>query len=160
MSQIESLDTSCVCVGTQMRNPYLPGKVNAGISQAAIDGIGQGGLVEENQLTICTYIDNEKKNGNNPSIPAFCPVPKVKGIYVPSQDKVYETCIKLRGNVNKKLPGTLGTNNALSRKMKNSILLRSQGSRKGTTRFVLNNPENRLAQGLSGGVTLPLRNRF
>ena len=66
MSQIESLDTSCVCVGTQMRNPYLPGKVNAGISQAAIDGIGQGGLVEENQLTICTYIDNEKKKWEQP----------------------------------------------------------------------------------------------
>lgn len=155
MSQIESLDTSCVCVGTQMRNPYLPGKVNAGISQAAIDG-----LVEENQLNICTYIDNENKKGNNPVIPAICPVPKVKGIYVPSQDKVYETCIKLRGNVNKKLPGTLGSNNALSRKMKNSILLRSQGSKKGTTQFVLNNPENRLAQGLPGGVTLPIRNRF
>ncbi len=96
-------------------------------------------------------------------------IAKAKGLYYPSQEKMYETCInKTRGitamnagcRINKRLPGTLGSPNAISRKAYESILLTGHGKGNTCARFVLNADENGQRQGQPGGIRPPIRNRF
>lgn len=111
------------------------------------------------QVSFCEYIDNEIKEGRSGNIPRFCPVPKVKGLYTPTQEQIYKQLVGVNCNISKKLPGTL-TPGATSRTMQRSVLLRSNGTRKGRTQFVLNTQQARFDQGLPGGVVPPIRNQF
>jgi len=111
------------------------------------------------QVSFCEYIDNEIQNGRGGSIPRFCPVPKVKGLYTPTQEQIYKQLVGVNCNISKKLPGTL-TPGTTSRNMQRSALLRSNGVRKGRTQFVLNTQQDRFEQGLPGGVVPPIRNQF
>ena len=102
----------------------------------------------------CDYMSSSS------GVTRFCPVPKVKGIYQPTQEQTYENCVKFRGNVNKKLPGILASPGAISSQMRRSILLRTDRANSGTTQFVLNTPEYRQMQSLPNSTILPLQNRF
>ena len=92
----------------------------------------------------------------------YCPVPKIKGIYYPTQEQIYQKCINQNGNIQKKLPGTLGGTNtgALSSAMQRSQWLSLNTSSKGQTRFVLNGNELGMRAGQPGGILPPIRNQF
>ena len=111
-------------------------------------------------VDFCDYIENEVKYGSPDTIPRFCPVPKVKGIYQPTQDQLYKQFVGVNCNVSKKLPGVLGNPRAVSTKMRRSELISANRTKSGTTRFVLNGGANGERQGQPGGITPPVRNRF
>lgn len=90
----------------------------------------------------------------------FCPVPKVKGLYHPSPQQLFDSYGEKCCRVNKKLPGTLGTNNALSNKMRQSVIISANRTNQGRTQFVLNGNENGVRAGQPGGIPPPPRNRF
>jgi hypothetical protein len=86
---------------------------------------------------------------------------KGKGLYHRSQEYIYEQCQKRAGcRINKKLPGTLGSAEAISRKEYESQLINGVGKRNTCARFVLNGDENGQRAGQPGGITPPIRNRF
>jgi len=114
---------------------------------------------EDFQVDFCKYIENEVKNGQPDLIPRFCPIPKIKGLYQPTQEQTYRSFGCLNGNISKKLPGTL-TPGSINKKMTQSIMLRSVGHKKGRTQFVLNDQQTRFEQGLPGGTIPPIRNQF
>ena len=86
---------------------------------------------------------------------------KAKGIYYPSQKTIYDKCNQRSGcNINKKLPGTLGSADAISRKEYESQLIQGSGKRNTCARFVLNSNDNGQREGQPGGIPPPIRNRF
>ena len=114
---------------------------------------------EEFHVDFCRYIEDEVKNGRPDLIPRFCPVPKIKGLYTPTQEQVYKRLVGLNCNISKKLPGTLTPGN-VSKKMSQLTRLRNMGNRKGCVRFVLNDQQTRFEQGLPGGTIPPIINQF
>ncbi len=108
----------------------------------------------------CSYIDYQVKYGEPDKIPRFCPIPKIKGLYHPSPGEFYKKFSKLECRVNKKLPGTLGSNNALSTRMRQSVILSSNRTNQGKTQFVLNGDQNGVRNGQPGGIPRIIRNRF
>jgi len=151
-------------VGTN-GNASLPMAFNHNSPEA--DALGEARPVD-----FCEYIENEVKYGNPDAIPRFCPVPKVKGIYHPTQEQTYIGFIHGRKNqsrgittdrgcaVNKKLPGTLGNPNAISKKMRHAEVISANNTKSGTTRFIFNSGDSGERYGQPGGITPPLRNRF
>ena len=111
-------------------------------------------------VNFCDYIDNEVKNGRPDAIPAFCPVPKIKGLYYPTPKQLFDQFRNENCNITKKLPGTLGSSEAISNKMRQSMLLTTARSGAGRTQFVLNANSNGKRQGQPGGIGAPIRNRF
>jgi len=108
----------------------------------------------------CAYIDYQVAHGTPDKIPRFCPVPKMKGVYHPPPGEFYKRFSKVECKVNKKLPGTLESNNALSTKMRQSVVLSSNRTNQGKTQFVLNGNENGVRYGQPGGIPRIIRNRF
>jgi hypothetical protein len=107
-----------------------------------------------------------------PDAPEFCPVPKVKGLYEPTQDQVYLDCVTGKKNnsrgitttkgcaINKKLPGTLGNPNSISAKRRQGEVITANNTRSGKTRYVFNSGDSGERYGQPGGITPPIRNRF
>ena len=92
----------------------------------------------------------------------YCPVPKIKGLYYPSQEQLYKQFKNENCNIQKKLPGTLGGRyvGALSGAMRKSQWIGLGAASKGQTRFVLNADELGMREGQPGGILAPIRNRF
>jgi len=92
----------------------------------------------------------------------YCPVPKIKGLYYPSQEQLYRQFKNENCNIQKKLPGTLGGRyvGALSGAMRKSQWIGLGAASKGQTRFVLNADELGMREGQPGGILAPIRNRF
>lgn len=111
-----------------------------------------------------TYCDNLALNTNgNKNILQICPVPKIKGLYYPSQEQLYRQFKNENCNIQKKLPGTLGGRyvGALSGAMRKGQWLNlGTAAARGQTRFVLNADELGMRQGQPGGIMPPIRNRF
>jgi len=110
-----------------------------------------------------SYCDNIALNATGAAdIVRFCPVPKIKGIYYPSQEQLYRQFRNENCNIQKKLPGTLGGANtgALSNAMQRGQWLSLNASSRGQTRFVLNGDANGMREGQPGGILPPIRNRF
>jgi hypothetical protein len=113
--------------------------------------------------TLESYCDNLALNANGTTdIVRFCPVPKIKGLYYPSQEQLYRQFKNENCNIQKKLPGTLGGRyvGALSGAMRKGQLLNLGAASKGQTRFVLNGDDLGMRQGQPGGILPPIRNRF
>ena len=112
---------------------------------------------------IDSYCDNLALNANGTTdIVRFCPVPKIKGLYYPTQEQLYRQFKNENCNIQKKLPGTLGGRHvgALSGAMRKGQWLGLGAAAKGQTRFVLNADELGMRQGQPGGIMPPIRNRF
>jgi hypothetical protein len=110
-----------------------------------------------------TYCDNLALNANgNTNILQICPVPKIKGLYYPSQEQLYRQFKYENCNIQKKLPGTLGGRyvGALSGAMRKGQWLNLGAASKGQTRFVLNGDSLGMREGQPGGIMPPIRNRF
>ena len=111
-----------------------------------------------------TYCDNLALNTNgNKNILQICPVPKIKGLYYPSQEQLYRQFKNENCNIQKKLPGTLGGRyvGALSGAMRKGQWLNlGTAAARGQTRFVLNGDDLGMRQGQPGGILPPIRNRF
>ena len=111
-----------------------------------------------------TYCDNLALNTNgNKNILQICPVPKIKGLYYPSQEQLYRQFKNENCNIQKKLPGTLGGRyvGALSGAMRKGQWLNlGTAAARGQTRFVLNGDDLGMRQGQPGGILPPVRNRF
>ena len=111
-----------------------------------------------------TYCDNLALNANGTTdIVRFCPVPKIKGLYYPSQEQLYRQFKNENCNIQKKLPGTLGGRyvGALSGAMRKGQWLNlGTAAARGQTRFVLNGDDLGMRQGQPGGILPPIRNRF
>lgn len=110
-----------------------------------------------------SYCDNIALNATGAAdIVRFCPVPKIKGLYYPSQEQLYRQFRNENCNIQKKLPGTLGGANtgALSNAMQRGQWLSLNASSRGQTRFVLNGDANGMREGQPGGILPPIRNRF
>ena len=92
----------------------------------------------------------------------YCPVPKIKGLYYPTQEQLYKQFKNENCNIQKKLPGTLGGRyvGALSGAMRKSQWIGLGTAARGQTRFVLNADELGMRQGQPGGILPPVRNRF
>jgi hypothetical protein len=110
-----------------------------------------------------SYCDNIALNANGATdIVRFCPVPKIKGLYYPTQEQLYKQFTNENCNIQKKLPGTLGGvhTGALSNAMRKGQWLKMGSASKGQTRFVLNGNELGIRAGQPGGIPAPIRNRF
>lgn len=110
-----------------------------------------------------SYCDNLALTANRTTdIVRFCPVPKIKGLYYPSQEQLYRQCKNNNCSIQKKLPGTLGGRyvGALSGAMRKGQWLGLGAASKGQTRFVLNADELGMRQGQPGGILPPIRNQF
>ena len=110
-----------------------------------------------------SYCDNIALNANGTTdLVRFCPVPKIKGIYYPTQEQLYKQFRNENCNIQKKLPGTLGGahTGTLSNAMRKSQWLRLGSASKGQTRFVLNGDANGMREGQPQGILPPVRNRF
>ena len=108
-----------------------------------------------------TYCDNLALNGNTNML-QICPVPKIKGLYYPSQEQLYRQFKNENCNIQKKLPGTLGGRHvgALSGAMRKGQWLGLGAATRGQTRFVLNGDAMGMREGQPGGILPPVRNRF
>ena len=112
---------------------------------------------------INSYCNNLGLNENGTTdIVRFCPVPKIKGLYYPSQEQLYRQFKNENCNIQKKLPGTLGGRyvGALSGAMRKSQWIGLGAASKGQTRFVLNGDAQGMREGQPGGILPPVRNRF
>ena len=110
-----------------------------------------------------SYCDNLALTANRATdIVRFCPVPKIKGLYYPSQEQLYRQCRNNNCSIQKKLPGTLGGRyvGALSGAMRKGQWLGLGAASKGQTRFVLNADELGMRQGQPGGILAPIRHQF
>ena len=110
-----------------------------------------------------TYCDNLALNSNGTiDIVRFCPVPKIKGLYYPTQEQLYRQFKNENCNIQKKLPGTLGGRHvgALSGAMRKGQWLGLGAAARGQTRFVLNGDALGMREGQPGGIMPPIRNRF
>jgi hypothetical protein len=110
-----------------------------------------------------TYCENIALSANGTTnILQICPVPKIKGLYYPTQEQLYKQFKNENCNIQKKLPGTLGGRHvgALSGAMRRGQWLGLGAAAKGQTRFVLNADEMGRRQGQPGGILPPIRNRF
>jgi hypothetical protein len=110
-----------------------------------------------------TYCENLRLNANgNTNILQICPVPKIKGLYYPTQEQLYRQFKNENCNIQKKLPGTLGGRHvgALSGAMRKGQWLGLGAASKGQTRFVLNGDAQGMREGQPGGIMPPVRNRF
>jgi hypothetical protein len=112
---------------------------------------------------INSYCNNLGLNANGTTdIVRFCPVPKIKGLYYPTQEQLYRQFKNENCNIQKKLPGTLGGRyvGALSGAMRKSQWIGLGTAARGQTRFVLNGDDLGMRQGQPGGILPPVRNRF
>ncbi len=110
-----------------------------------------------------TYCDNLALNTNGGiNILQICPVPKIKGLYYPTQEQLYRQFKNENCNIQKKLPGTLGGRHvgALSGAMRKGQWLGLGAATRGQTRFVLNGDALGMREGQPGGIMPPIRNRF
>ena len=98
-------------------------------------------------------------SGNNLQI---CPVPKIKGLYYPTQEQLFKQFTNENCNIQKKLPGTLGgaQTGALSNAQRRGQWLSLRASSRGQTRFVVNGNALGMRAGQPGGMLPPARNRF
>lgn len=118
-------------------------------------------------VNFCDYFENNPRDTTR-----FCPVPKVKGIYYPSQQQIFNECVNGRTNrargistvkgcgINKKLPGTLGNPNAISANMRHGKILSANNTKSGVSKYVFNSNDTGERYGQPGGITPPIRNRF
>ena len=112
---------------------------------------------------INSYCNNLGLNENGTTdIVRFCPVPKIKGLYYPTQEQLYRQFKNENCNIQKKLPGTLGGRHvgALSGAMRKGQWLNLGAATRGQTRFVLNGDAQGMREGQPGGIMPPVRNRF
>ena len=116
--------------------------------------------VEAIQTTTPAVNDNAAfYSGNNVR---YCPVPKIKGLYYPTQEQLFKQFRNENCNIQKKLPGTLGgaQTGALSNAQRRGQWLSLRASSRGQTRFVVNGNALGMRAGQPGGMLPPVRNRF
>ncbi len=113
-----------------------------------------------NMDTYCNNLALSASGGAN--ILQICPVPKIKGLYYPSQEQLYRQFKNENCNIQKKLPGTLGGRHvgALSGAMRKGQWLGLGAASKGQTTFVLNADAQGMREGQPGGILPPIRNQF
>lgn len=104
-----------------------------------------------------TYFSTESNSYITEINPQTCPVPKMKGIYYPTQDQYYKQITAYNCNIVKIVPGN--PSNSIPCAMRVSNIL-SSGALGGKTHFVVNGGTTGTRAGQPGGIQPPLRNRF
>jgi hypothetical protein len=111
------------------------------------------------EVDFCEYI-SKLPLGSIPYQYRICPVPKVKGIYYPTQEEFYKKFSNENCYVTKKLPGTLGKNPHSHASYISTLISKNSYRTKGKTQFVKNGNNIGIRAGQPGGIPPPIRNKF